>query len=621
MSEITPLTLVVTDEGEESQTHEFRVPNVTLGKMASNLLHPDSTYLSRQHGVFHFVESRWYYRDLGSLNGTRVSSNGFEYLIHQQGSTVAPEPVLLRGGEVLLVGDTLRIEVHLPGVEMATHHVEAESNPYAAMTMIVDHNDDDDLHQLYESVRQVSMCTDEDAVLSVIAEVAFRAIPRLTHMFVFERQPRESEGGESLWNARWSRARDGHSDRAWCFSRTLLEQTEASGHSQLFYADQPMGVSTGSLVLSEIASAVCVPLTGVQGNIGVLQADCRRERARLEERDLHLLTLLSEQAGMVIDRLRTTENIRGMFEGFVKASVKAIESRDPSTAGHSERVANYCMRVIEGVNSITTGPFGEQWFNEDRRLTLRYAALLHDFGKIGVPSEVLLKKTKLSDRKIAEVENRFRVARMEIAARRNREKFEALWQDRTLAAGALRHFDERIHREQVALMEDLAWLHSLLGSGPIPEAALPRLKKLTECWPTVGEPLLRDDELQAMLSCGSRTLTSQEFAKIQEHASKTREYLTQIPWSCALKNVPEFAGNHHEKLDGGGYPRGLGEGQLPLDVRILTVCDIYDALTASDRPYRTAMAPDKALRILERDVQRGAVDGEVLSLFIETVLG
>lgn len=615
----TPLLQVVVEEDDATpRSLTFSVPRVTLGKDDSNLLQIESTHLSRQHGVFHLRDGAWFYEDRESMNGTWVRTGTKEILLggRVEGKRSSLMEVELKGGEILRVGASLRILVRLLAHDEAPsneHIVQAVSDAQQALACLPSGGE---LRLLFESVREISRCGTEDEVLRTTSRIALTSMPTITHIFFVERVPGAG------WQVRWSTDRQGNSgaDES-SVSRTLLDEALDRGMSQLYTTvaretNTPlMGDTPLSIIHHQISSSICVPLKGFEGELGVLQAECRANQATLTDRDLHLMTLLSEQAAVMLDRLRITVQIQRMFEGVVNASVKAIESRDPTTAGHSTRVADHCLRVAQAINESDHGPFGRVRFGEPELRSLRYAALLHDFGKIGVKSELLLKGRKLLDPALDGIRYRFRLAKMESRARAAEDKLATLRENPASGGKDLERFDRR-HADEVAELDrQERWLMSLMDSEILAEPHLDDLRKLTEEWHGSGVRLLEPGELMDMLSCGKGTLTSAEYLHVQEHAKWTRCYLDEIPWSPDLVRVPLIAGDHHEKLNRRGYPRGLGPESIALEVRILTVCDIYDALTDSDRPYRRAWPSPKALAQLDHDVERGAVDGDVLDVF------
>jgi HD-GYP domain-containing protein (c-di-GMP phosphodiesterase class II) len=368
---------------------------------------------------------------------------------------------------------------------------------------------------------------------------------------------------------------------------------------------------------------LCVPMLRRGGNgrghevAGVIQALNRRQGAFTEE-DRELLMVLGGQAAAAIESARLHNEIEELFDGFIKASVIAIESRDPTTSGHSERVATLSVELAEMVTRDDAGPYRDVVFDRDELRELRYGALLHDFGKVGVREHVLLKAKKLLPYDLERVRARFEFARRTVETDVLRRKLALLGRgaspDEVAATDAwgteqcsqIEHFWDVVVRCNEP---------SLFGDDPAPE--LHRVAAATFRGAN-GEPhpLLTRDELHA-LNIPRGTLSDEERREVESHVEHTWRFLKVIPWTRTLRRVPLIAYAHHEKLTGDGYPRRLRATEIPVQARILTICDIYDALTASDRPYKRAVPHEQALAVLGAECDEGKLDRHLLRVFIE----
>jgi HD-GYP domain-containing protein (c-di-GMP phosphodiesterase class II) len=338
-------------------------------------------------------------------------------------------------------------------------------------------------------------------------------------------------------------------------------------------------------------------------------------------RSQRLAETLASQAGISLENTLLYEDIRQLFEGFVTAAVTAIEQRDPTTSGHSQRVADLTVMLARVTEKETTGPYAGYRASHDELKQIEYAALLHDFGKVGVREHVLVKAKKLyeSDREM--VLQRFDYIRRDLEAEGERLKVEALLKmPRDQALRELERLDHQYGgrvRELDAFIEFVLQANepSLLG-----EEGVVRLGDIAHKTYTdprgVELPYLRTAEVEK-LQIRRGSLTAPERLEIESHVTHTYNFLRQIPWGRSFKSIPEYAGSHHEKLDGTGYPRGLHAEAISAPTRMMTISDIYDALTAKDRPYKPAVPPPKALDILVDEVKRGKLDPELFRIFLD----
>jgi HD-GYP domain-containing protein (c-di-GMP phosphodiesterase class II) len=348
------------------------------------------------------------------------------------------------------------------------------------------------------------------------------------------------------------------------------------------------------------------------------RADVDEQVIPFDERSEELLGTLSAQAGVSLETAMLYDEIHRLFDGFVGASVEAIESRDPTTSGHSRRVANLTIELAKVVDRQISGPYGATSFTPEDLRELEYASVLHDFGKIGVKERVLVKAKKLYDERLELVRARFdyvaRSIEAEILARKLRllelsappEQLEGLDADLTARLSEL----------------DAAWRivcsanePTVMTSGDFARIADIARETFVDLRGQVHT--LLDAEELACLSVSRGSLTPEEFDEIRSHVSHTFRFLSRIPWGKSLRRVPLIAAAHHERLDGTGYPNRLHSEEIPVQSKIMSIADIYDALTASDRPYKKAIPPERALDILDHNVKDGHLDLELVRIFKE----
>jgi HD-GYP domain-containing protein (c-di-GMP phosphodiesterase class II) len=346
------------------------------------------------------------------------------------------------------------------------------------------------------------------------------------------------------------------------------------------------------------------------------KADVDRQVVAFDERSEELLGMLAAQAGVSLETAILYEEIRSLFEGFVKASVEAIESRDPTTSGHSRRVAELTVELARVVGAEVTGPYANASFTPEDLRELEYASLLHDFGKIGVREKVLVKAKKLYPEQLDLVRARFDYVARAMEADALGRKI------RLLEAGAPRDSVEATDRELLErrAMLDAAWESVCHANEPtvLSSGDFARIETLgTETFVDRSgavRTLLESAEVDC-LKINRGSLTPAEFEEIRSHVSHTFRFLSQIPWGKSLRRVPLIAGAHHERLNGTGYPNRLRAEEIPVQAKMMSIADIYDALTASDRPYKRAIPVERAIDILDFSVRDGHLDGELVRIF------
>jgi HD-GYP domain-containing protein (c-di-GMP phosphodiesterase class II) len=333
--------------------------------------------------------------------------------------------------------------------------------------------------------------------------------------------------------------------------------------------------------------------------------------------DVEMIESIASQAAVALDNKSLLDSIQALFDGFVQASVTAIEQRDPSTAGHSGRVERMTSAMARVINEIATGKFMDVNFTEDQLKELRYACLLHDFGKVGVREHILVKAKKLVPGQLEVIQSRFEFIERSVQVKYATEKLEAM-----RAGQNGKTVDEIDRRLEVELAQLRGWAQSIVTANEpsvMPEDKASTLEFLSQqtYFDMSGRPhpMLEPQEFR-FLSIRKGTLDPQERLEMESHVTHSFRFLTKIPWTPVMKGVPEIAYGHHEKLDGSGYPRGLAGDQIPLQARMMTIADIYDALTAQDRPYKRAVPTSTALDILHEEAGQGKLDRDLLELFI-----
>src|SRR5216683_3606704 len=335
--------------------------------------------------------------------------------------------------------------------------------------------------------------------------------------------------------------------------------------------------------------------------------------------DLEMIESIASQAAVALDNKTLLDSIQALFDDFVQASVTAIEQRDPSTAGHSGRVEKLTSGLAHAVTEIAVGKFRDMRLTEEQFKELRYACLLHDFGKVGVREHILIKAKKLMPGQLEVIQARFEFVERSVQVKYANEKLEAM---RSGGSGeaALADIDRRLDEELGRLR---TWIQGIVSANEptvMPEDKASMLEELAqETYHDMAghpHPMLDPQEFR-FLSIRKGTLDPQERLEMEAHVTHSFHFLTKIPWTSVMRGIPEIAYGHHEKLDGSGYPRGLTGDQIPLQAKMMTISDIYDALTAQDRPYKRAVPRDVALDILHTEAGDGKLDKDLLDVFVK----
>ncbi len=335
-------------------------------------------------------------------------------------------------------------------------------------------------------------------------------------------------------------------------------------------------------------------------------------------------TTLASQAGIALENALLYDEVSTLFEGFVRASVSAIESRDPTTSGHSERVATLTVELAKVADRESLGRYSDLRFSPDDLKQLEYAALLHDFGKVGVREHVLIKAKKLYSHQRDLIVQCFHFIRKALENESLKRQVAYLVEaSREVTAARL---SAELAAREASVMERIAEIDefvqfvlkanepTVLEQGGFERIADIAARRFIDGAGEERAYLSPEEATALQILRGS--LTEKERVEIESHVVHTSAFLKLIPWGRSFRDIPEIAGKHHEKLDGSGYPHGIRAAAIPTPTRMMTISDIYDALTASDRPYKKAMPVTRALDILQMEVDRGKLDGDLFQLFV-----
>ncbi|MDR3624911.1 MAG: HD domain-containing phosphohydrolase [Chlamydiales bacterium] len=333
-----------------------------------------------------------------------------------------------------------------------------------------------------------------------------------------------------------------------------------------------------------------------------------------------LVASLASQAAVAMTNQRLIHELRIMFESLTHVLAEAIDEKSPVTGKHCKRVPIIAQMLAHAVNNVTEGPLKDTKFSDAELYELDIAALLHDCGKVTTPVHVVEKGKKLEtimDR-IQLIEARFEIIR------RDAEVFalcSKLKQETGQSGLEFLEKDEELNKKLHGFEDDLNFIKSAnFGKEGMSAEALERIQKLAATmWKDVNgvvQPLLTNDEVKN-LSIVKGTLTTEERLVIQNHVVMTIKMLSEIPYPKYLREVPEIAGKHHERIDGKGYPRGLTGNQMSVRARILAISDVFEALTAPDRPYKDVMVLSRAINILNSMCEEGHIDKDLWKVFLD----
>lgn len=373
-------------------------------------------------------------------------------------------------------------------------------------------------------------------------------------------------------------------------------------------------------------SFLTVPMRNHENEvIGVLQLINAKDQVSgavipFSSDDQQLSESLASQAAIALTNRHLINQLEELFEAFIKLINTAIDDKSPYTGGHCARVPVLTMMLAEAVNRTTQGPFKDFVMSDKDRRELKIAGLLHDCGKITTPVHVVDKATKLQtifDR-IHLLDTRFEVLKRdaEIAMLSGRQKTEDRGQSGVDDTAIRTEYEARARQ----LDDDREFLrHCNIGGEAMSDDAQRRVRQIAAYqWRDADGKLgnfLSDDEVENLTIRGG-TLTAAEREIINHHIDVTIKMLESLPWPKHLKNVAEYAGGHHERMDGKGYPRGLKRDQMSVQARVMGIADIFEALTAKDRPYKKGKTLTESLAILGNLKLAGHIDPDLFDVFI-----
>ncbi len=599
--------------------------------------------VSRKHLRFFVSDNHVYLQDLNSTNGTSI-----------QGIKVRPGVMYsLKIGDEILLGSTLleyqgedndddfNQDLFLdsnPELEILSEHNENVGNISAfldASQVISDLEPDysknlsenADVLRKLSAMAQVSISLgsikDRDTLLNKIIESIFSIFTKSdrAHILFVNNRTSELQVVKSI-----DRISGEVGTEKIKISNSIVEEVVNKHKSLLIMdaLDDERFKEQESVVDLSIRSAMCVPLLYEDCVLGLIQITSKDIAGVFTKTDLEVLSGIAAQISISLKNSQLFDEIESLFDGFVVASVQVIEARDPTTAGHSFRVAEYTENLAIAVDHISGDKFSDIFFDINQLKEIRYAALLHDFGKVGVREGVLTKEKKLYGHEVDLLRNRFKYAQ----ACYERKQFQQLITSHINDKFSHEQFLEKKYLVDKEILNESKKLEEFLeliinaNEPAVQNRDIPSAINDVTAYSFFGvkeeEVLLINSFEFSKLSLARGSLNPEERLEIESHVSHTYAFLTLIPWSNMFSGIPNIAYAHHEKLDGTGYPRGLTEDQIPIQSKIMTIADIYDALTAGDRPYKKGLTTTKALDILHEEAKDNKIDSELLRIFIES---
>lgn len=587
--------------------------------------------ISREHLLVYEENSDYFAVDKYSSNGSYIEGQRLK----SNQATPLPDQAQVRLGDTILIFSSRKEELAESAQELQSPPVaEKSSGGIVNPSMVINAQewldklrergpsaDARNLSRQIKAITNVSLAlggtTDISQLSEQIVQSLFAVFQNAENIFLFAYHadtdqliPITNQAGDEQVSKK--------------VSRTITQQVIRDRNAILIYdaMSDKSYQDQESIHALGLRSVICVPLLFKNQLLGLVQIDSRSDANRFTNEDLEILTGISAQIAVALKNTELFRDIENLLEGFVSASVQVIESRDPVTAGHSFRVAYYTEALAVAADRHDTGPLKTLRFNETQVRELRYAALLHDFGKIGVKEEILTKENKLFDHQIDNIRLRFDYAK----ACMERHVYYQILKNHETQNLTRQELQERLNELQSEFARKHAHLDAYLEKilqhnkpnlthSDMSELLSDIYQETFEDLEAAERPLLTGFEFSA-LQIPKGSLTAEERHEIEMHVTHTYNFLNLIPWTEDLCGIPAIAHAHHEKLDGSGYPNSLKGAEIPIQSRIMAIADIYDALTASDRPYKTSVTSEVALEMLEREAKAGKLDSELIDIFI-----
>jgi len=329
---------------------------------------------------------------------------------------------------------------------------------------------------------------------------------------------------------------------------------------------------------------------------------------------------LASQGAVALTNKRLVAELKNLFESFIQLIATAIDKKSPYTGGHCERVPEITMLLADAVEKTKVGKYADFSMNEDERYELYIAGWLHDCGKVATPPHVVDKGMKLetiTDR-IEVMDTRFEVLKRDAEISMLKQQIALMKKGST--NGAIKTLETDLETQTNQLSSDQTFIQKTNKGGEfMEEEDQQRVSNIGNYkWKLEGEEInLFDEKDVRNLQIPKGTLLPEEREIINDHIVITIDMLEKLPYPKKLRNVPEFAGGHHEKLDGTGYPKGLKDEEMSVQAKMMAIADIYEALTAADRPYKDGKKLSQAMRIMGFMKKDYEIDQDLFEIFVK----
>ena len=558
----------------------FQQSVIRIGSDPGNDFSLNDVEISRHHGrlTCNHGAGHYAYCDMQSERGTRVRSSNLDVNLfsHQM-----PQSVAIAGDCMLSLGQSMIRCTMLPSAQV-TEPSNIKRVASLQLHSIPDTGDPELLSFLLDLSMTLTKKTTHHSVFQHLAQMLLQHIPEIQHL--------------TFW-----RFDSTHGDFTCLYERSNADDVLPTLVSSRECRE---ALQTRNATLFEetngLHTTLVVPVVTSKRELGVIVADSARG---LQFEELETVARAGLVAAYAVERTFVNADMSAVFDGFIRSMIAVMDARDPASAGHSMRVAKYALFTAQAIHASQDPAFQNITFSSNHLDELRFAALLHDIGKVVLRRDLLLKAGKLH-----EGDYRHLLEKIDLfAAWFASQSPESLGEKYRTP----QHFAHC--REVVTRLQQAQTVASKEDRILIEEMAQTRIP------PCPSIPLLTASERESLL-IERGTLNTAERMEIQRHALISWQYLSQIAWPQRWANVPIYVLQHHEKLNGTGYPYGISGDKIFLQSRIITVCDIFDALTGGDRPYKTRYSFGEAAQLLQRDAREGALDENVVDIFVSKVI-